>query len=54
MWKNEGFHRIDNDVDVMEMTKHIPPRKRIMQLFITRGGPRKVKEAELEDKVPKP
>lgn len=48
--KSEGFHRIDNDVDVMEMTKHIPPRKRIMQLFITGGGPRKVNEAELEDK----
>lgn len=33
--KWEGFHPINNDVDVMEMTKHIPPRKRIMSLFIT-------------------
>lgn len=54
MWKSEGFHLIDNEVDATEMTKHIPPRTRIMRLFITGGGPRKVKEAELEDKEPKP
>ena len=28
--KSERFYRIDNDVDAIEMTKHIPPRKKIM------------------------
>ena len=52
--KWEGFHPINNDVDAVEMTKHIPPRKRIMQLFITGGGPRKIKDAEVEDIIPAP
>jgi hypothetical protein len=52
--KSEGFYPIRNDADVVKMTGHIPPKKRVMELYITGGGRRQIKEAELDDKIPKP
>ncbi|KAK9951035.1 hypothetical protein M0R45_006497 [Rubus argutus] len=54
MTKSEGFYPIRNDVDAVQMTRHIPPKKRVMELYITGCGRRQIKEAELDDKIPKP
>jgi hypothetical protein len=51
---SDGYKPIISDEDVVEMTHHIPPRKRILQLYITGGGPRLVKEAKKDDVVPRP
>ncbi|KAK9929735.1 hypothetical protein M0R45_026821 [Rubus argutus] len=52
--KSEGFYPIRNDADAVNMTRHIPPKKRVMELYVIGGRRRQIKEAELDDKIPKP
>ncbi|XP_062023323.1 uncharacterized protein LOC133739555 [Rosa rugosa] len=50
----EGWIPVKNDADAAEMTKQISNKKRQISLYITGGGRRKKKEAELDDVVPRP
>ncbi|XP_062015494.1 uncharacterized protein LOC133732053 [Rosa rugosa] len=49
---NEGFIPIKNDADAIEMVKLIPLNKRQISVYITGGGPRQKREAELDDLKP--
>ncbi|XP_024198879.2 uncharacterized protein LOC112202183 [Rosa chinensis] len=49
----EGWVPIKNDADAVEMTKMIPRKKRQISIYITGGGKRKKKEAEMEDDCPR-
>ncbi|KAK9932939.1 hypothetical protein M0R45_020158 [Rubus argutus] len=51
--KNEGFYLIRNDVGAVKMTRHIPPKKRVVELYITGGGRQQIKEAELDTRYQK-
>ncbi|XP_024191833.2 uncharacterized protein LOC112195847 [Rosa chinensis] len=49
----EGWVPIKNDADAVEMTKMIPRKKRQISIYITGGGKRKKKEAEMDDECPR-
>lgn len=49
---NEGWIPIKNDADALEMVKLIPPKSKQISLYITGGGRRKIREAELDDLRP--
>ncbi|KAK9921819.1 hypothetical protein M0R45_030315 [Rubus argutus] len=49
---NEGWIPINNDADAIEMTKLIPSKKKQISVYITGGGRRKKKDAELDDSRP--
>ncbi|KAK9922553.1 hypothetical protein M0R45_031014 [Rubus argutus] len=49
---NEGWISIKNDADAIEMVKLIPLKKKHISIYITGGGKRKKRDAELDDLRP--
>lgn len=50
----QGWVALKSDADVIEMMKMLPAKKRQISMYITGGGKRKKRDAELDDLISKP